>query len=49
MIAAGPYASYVPDKPELPKDSDPNALMVFGNKTKDQTFWFLADNGDDLK
>lgn len=49
MIAAGPYASYVPGKPELPKDAEPNWLMVFGNKTKDNTFWFLAANDDDLK
>lgn len=49
MIAAGPYANYVPGKPDLPKDVEPNRLMVFGNKSKDETFWFLAANDDDLK
>ena len=49
MIAAGPFASYVPGKPELPKDEQPNLLMVFANKGKDVTHWFLAANDDELK
>lgn len=49
MIAAGPFASYVPGKPELPTDCEPNRLMVFGNKAKDATHWFIAANDDDLK
>jgi hypothetical protein len=49
MIAAGPYASYVPGKPELPKNAEPNWLMVFGTKSKEETHWFLAANDDDLK
>lgn len=50
MIAAGPYANYVPGRPDLPsKNTDQNTLMVFGNKNKDKMHWFLAKNLDDLK
>ncbi|XP_063588449.1 uncharacterized protein LOC134765663 [Penaeus indicus] len=48
MIAAGPFALYVPGRPELPKNADPNNIMVFGNKTKDKTHWFLCKNADEL-
>ncbi|ROT61804.1 hypothetical protein C7M84_020379 [Penaeus vannamei] len=49
MIAAGPFALYVPGRPELPKNADLNNIMVFGTKTKDKTHWFLCKNADELK
>ncbi|XP_069983536.1 uncharacterized protein [Penaeus vannamei] len=48
MIAAGPFALYVPGRPELPKNADLNNIMVFGTKTKDKTHWFLCKNADEL-
>lgn len=48
MIAAGPFALYVPGRPELPRNADPNNIMVFGNKAKDKTHWFLCKNADEL-
>ena len=49
MIAAGPYANYVPGKPDLPKAADPNCLMVFSSKDKEKMHWFLCKNTDELK
>ena len=49
MIAAGPFASYVPGRPDVPRGTDPNTLVVFGNKTKDKMHWFISKNSDDLK
>ncbi|XP_042885528.1 glycine-rich cell wall structural protein 1.8-like [Penaeus japonicus] len=48
MIAAGPFALYVPGRPDLPKSADPNNIMVFGNKAKDKMHWFLCKNADEL-
>ncbi|CAL4069398.1 unnamed protein product, partial [Meganyctiphanes norvegica] len=48
MMAAGPYALYVPGKPDIPKAADPNCLMVFGNREKTKTYWFICQNQDEL-
>ena len=49
MIAAGPFANYVPGKPELPDEGDPNTLMVFSSKDKQIMHWFINKNTDELK